>query len=69
MEDVAEESDEDKEEDTVEDFKLLSTDTTGGPRDPFTARYELKIPDELMDVVKCRDFQSAALKWKRQFFK
>lgn len=68
MEDVVEESDDEKEgEEGVQDSKnKVSTDITGGPRDPFTARYELKIPDELMEVVKSRDSVTSTLKWKRQ---
>ncbi len=74
VEDIEEDSDDNNDDDdedreeTIEDSKTkISADITGGPKDPFTARYELKISDELMEAVKNRDMQTQMLKWKRYY--
>lgn len=55
----------DEDETDVPNPNSVQFDLTGGPRDPFVARYELRIPDELSEAVKNRDFSSEVSKWKK----
>ncbi len=46
-------------------IQILIADQTGGPKDPFVARYELKIDDSLHEAVKERNLQQEILKWRK----